>query len=158
MSATRTRAWLGMLAVCAVVVGIDQAVKAAVEASLDVGESDDLALGFELTRVMNSGVAFGLFSEGSDALVLAFTAGALALIVGWFAFDTTRPGLWLGVGLLAGGAIGNLVDRIEDGAVTDFIDPPLWPAFNVADIAITLGVFAIAIAALAPSTAGASEA
>ena len=143
MSSTRTRAWLGMLAVCAVVVGIDQAVKAAVEASLDVGESEDLALGFELTRVMNSGVAFGLFSEGSDALVLAFTAAALALIVGWFAFDTTRPGLWIGVGLLAGGAIGNLVDRIEDGAVTDFIDPPLWPAFNVADVAITFGVLTL---------------
>ena len=58
------------------------------------------------------------------------------------------PWLWLGVGLLAGGAIGNLVDRIRDGAVTDFIDPPLWPAFNLADVAITAGVVVIALTAL----------
>jgi signal peptidase II len=56
--------------------------------------------------------------------------------------------LWLGVGLLAGGALGNLVDRLSDGGVTDFIDPPLWPAFNVADIAITAGVVVIALTAL----------
>ena len=60
--------------------------------------------------------------------------------VAWFATDPTGRGLWLPIGLLAGGAIGNLIDRIRDGAVTDFIDPPRWPAFNVADIAITLGV------------------
>jgi signal peptidase II len=115
---------------------------------MELGERTDLALGFDLTRVMNSGVAFGLFSSGSEAAVLAFTGGALALIVGWFAFDATRPWLWLGVGLLSGGAIGNLIDRISDGAVTDFLDPPLWPAFNVADIAITAGVLVIAISAL----------
>ena len=112
------------------------------------GERTDLALGFDLTRVMNSGIAFGLFSGGDDALVIAFTAVSLGLIVGWFAFDTTRPGLWLGVGLLAGGALGNLADRVRDGAVTDFFDPPLWPAFNFADVAITVGVFVIALTAL----------
>ena len=138
-----------MLAVAALVVALDQAAKAAIVGSMELGERTDLALGFDLTRVMNSGIAFGLFSDGSDAAVLAFTGGALALIVGWFAFDTTRPLLWLGVGLLSGGAIGNLIDRITDGAVTDFLDPPLWPAFNVADVAITAGVFVIAISALA---------
>ena len=151
MSASRGRAWLGMLAVAALVVAIDQGVKAAVESSLELGERNDLALGFDLTRVMNSGVAFGLFDEGSDAAVIAFTAAALLLIVGWFVFDTTRPGLWLGVGLLTGGALGNFADRIFDGAVTDYLDPPVWPAFNVADIAITLGVVVIAFAALAPA-------
>ena len=83
--------------------------------------------------------------------MIAFTAVALGLIVGWFAFDTTRPWLWLGVGLLTGGALGNLADRIRDGAVTDFLDPPLWPAFNVADVAITVGVIVIALSALAPA-------
>jgi signal peptidase II len=146
-----------MLAVAVLVVGIDQAVKAAIEGSLDIGEHNDLVLGFDLTRVMNSGVAFGLFSEGSNAAVLVFTGAALALIVGWFVFDTTRPLLWLGVGLLAGGAVGNLIDRIADGAVTDFLDPPIWPAFNVADVAITAGVLVIAIAALAPSAEQATD-
>jgi signal peptidase II len=139
-----------MLAVGAAVVLVDQVAKAAVTGSLEPGEHRQLALGFELTRVGNSGVAFGFFSEGNDALVLAFTGGALALILGWFALDTTRPWLWLGVGLLTGGALGNLADRLFDGAVTDFLDPPLWPAFNLADVAITVGVGVIAIAALLP--------
>ena len=146
-----------MVAVCALVVAADQAVKAIVESSLELGETRDLVLGFELTRVMNSGVAFGLFSEGSDAAVLAFTGASLVLILGWFAFDTTRPGLWLGVGLLTGGALGNLADRIFDGAVTDFLDPPIWPAFNVADIAITAGVVVIAFSALRPPAARPAE-
>ncbi len=146
-----------MFAVAALVVAVDQAAKAAVVGSLELGERNDLVLGLELTRVMNSGVAFGLFNDGSDAAVIAFTAASLALIVGWFVFDTTRPGLWLGVGLLTGGALGNLADRIFDGAVTDFIDPPVWPAFNVADIAITFGVIVIAFSALAPSAARATE-
>ncbi len=140
-----------MAAVAAVVVGLDLAAKAAVEGSLAVGEHDDLVLGFDLTRVMNSGIAFGLFSGGGDALLIAFTAIALAAILGWFAFDNRRPLLWLGVGLLSGGAVGNLVDRLGDGSVTDFIDPPLWPAFNVADIAITSGVLVVALVALTPA-------
>jgi lipoprotein signal peptidase len=57
---------------------------------------------------------------------------------------------------VSGGALGNLADRIRDGAVTDFIDPPVWPAFNIADIAITVGVIVIALAALAPAPARAS--
>ncbi len=146
-----------MVVVAALVVAIDQIAKAAIEGSMELGERTDLFLGFDLTRVMNSGIAFGLFSDGSDAAVYAFTAISLALIVGWFAFDAARPGLWLGVGLLAGGALGNLADRISSGAVTDFIDPPLWPAFNVADIAITLGVAVITFSVLSPSAAQATE-
>ncbi len=53
------------------------------------------------------------------------------------------PGIWVPTGLLAGGAIGNVVDRVRDGAVTDFLKLPSWPAFNVADVAITLGVLAL---------------
>ena len=90
--------------------------------------------------------------------MLAITIAALALLLAWFALDTARPGLWLGVGLLIGGALGNLIDRVRDGAVTDFIDPPLWPAFNVADVAITAGVVVIALLALyAPGRADPAE-
>ena len=145
----RARAWIAMLAVAAIVVALDQGAKAAIVETMTPGERTDLALGFDLTRVMNSGIAFGLFSGGDDALVILFTAASLALILGWFALDSTRPALWLGVGLLAGGALGNLADRVRDGAVTDFFDPPLWPAFNLADIAITAGVVVIALIALA---------
>ena len=140
-----------MLAVGAAVVAVDQLVKAAVVSSLSLGEVRDLALGFDLTRVTNSGIAFGLLEEGGDALVFVITGVALLVVVGWFATDPTRPWLWLGVGLLAGGAVGNLVDRIRLGSVTDFIDPPVWPAFNLADVSITIGVMVVVLAAFGPS-------
>ncbi len=139
-----------MLIVAGVVVALDQAAKAVIIDALDPGERVDLVLGFDLTRITNSGIAFGLLDEGGDGLVLAITALALALVIAWFAADPLRPELWLGVGLLVGGAIGNLIDRLRLDAVTDFLDPPLWPAFNVADVSITLGVIVVALAALAP--------
>ena len=132
-----------MLAVVAIVVAIEQAVKAAIIASMAPGERTELALGFDLVRVSNSGIAFGFLSEGGDGLVLAITLAALALVLTWFFFDSSRPGQWLGVGLLVGGAVGNLIDRLRLGGVTDFIDPPLWPSFNLADVAITLGVLTL---------------
>ena len=138
-----------MLVVGAIVLAADQAAKAAVVASMSPGERTELALGFDLARVTNSGIAFGLLDEGSEALVLAITALALALVLCWFALDFARPWLWLGVGLLVGGALGNLVDRVREGEVTDFLDPPLWPAFNIADVAITAGVVVVVLAALA---------
>lgn len=151
MKTNRSRQWLAMLAVAVIVVAIDQAAKAAVVSSLSVGETRDLALGFDLTRVTNSGIAFGLLDKGGDALVLAITGVALLVVVGWFAVDPARPLLWLGVGLLVGGAIGNLVDRIRLGSVTDFLDPPVWPAFNLADVSITIGVMIVVLAAFGPS-------
>jgi signal peptidase II len=72
--------------------------------------------------------------------VLVVAAGAFTLLLAYFLTSSGREGLWLPIGLLAGGALGNLIDRIAEGAVTDFIDPPNWPAFNLADIEITVGV------------------
>lgn len=120
-----------------------------VRSGLAPHEIVDLPLGFQLARVMNHGVAFG-FLGGGGAPVVAVTVAALAFVVTWFARNPLRPGLWLAVGLIAGGAVGNLADRVRDGAVTDFIDPPLWPAFNLADVAITTGAVALVLIALAP--------
>jgi signal peptidase II len=72
-----------------------------------------------------------------------FTLLALALLVGYFALHPEKPWLWLPTGMLVGGAIGNLIDRIANGAVTDFIKLPHWPAFNVADMSITFGVLVL---------------
>jgi len=138
-----------MLAVAVAIVLLDQASKGSLRAALEPGERVDLVFGFELVRVGNSGIAFGLLGDASSGLVLAITLAALGLVVAWFATDATRPWLWLGVGLLVGGALGNLIDRVRVGAVTDFFDPPLWPAFNVADVAITLGVVVLALTAFA---------
>ena len=108
VSTARTRAWLKMLALGGVVVALDQVVKAAIVASLDPEERIGLALGFELVRVTNDGIAFGLLDEGGEGLVLAITLVALALVLGLVRRRRTRPWQWLGVGLLVGGALGNL--------------------------------------------------
>jgi signal peptidase II len=71
---------------------------------------------------------------------LSLTLGALALLLVYFVFNSERPDLWLAVGLLTGGALGNLADRVRSGAVIDFLDLPAWPAFNLADVAIVGGV------------------
>ncbi|MFN8162104.1 MAG: signal peptidase II [Solirubrobacterales bacterium] len=135
--------WRPALAVCALVVIADQASKAAIRANLVPGETVSVVGPLELTRSRNTGVAFGLAGGGGLGIVL-LAVGAMALIGYLFARNPSRPGMWLAAGLLAGGAIGNLIDRVRDGAVTDFIDLPLWPAFNVADIAITAGVATLA--------------
>jgi signal peptidase II len=123
---------------------VDQASKAIAADALGPGERIDIVLGFELADVRNRGIAFGLLADG-QALVVGVTAVALVLIAGYFALNPSRPGLWIGVGLLSGGAVGNLIDRVRADEVTDFIDPPLWPAFNVADIAIVVGILLVVL-------------
>ena len=130
-------------ALAAVVVAIDQALKALARASVARGSSDAILPGVELVNSRNTGVAFGLFSGGGAVIVLV-TAGALAALVVFFVLNRGRPGVWVPTGLLLGGAVGNLIDRVfRDDGVTDFIKLPVWPAFNVADIAITFGVLAL---------------
>jgi signal peptidase II len=138
------RGWVRALALAALVIVLDQVTKAIAADALGPGERVDLVLGFELVDVRNTGIAFGLLADG-QTLVIAVTAAALALILGYFAFKPSRPGLWIAVGILVGGAIGNLADRLRADEVIDFIDPPLWPAFNVADIAIVAGIALIVL-------------
>ncbi|HMC06863.1 MAG TPA: signal peptidase II [Solirubrobacterales bacterium] len=147
--------WRRALAVCGGVVLIDQVTKAIVVATIPVDEHRDLALGFSFTNSANTGLAFGI--GGGHGVVLAVTIAALALVLLWFALDPARPGLWLAVGLLAGGALGNLADRVRADAVTDFIDPPFWPAFNLADVAITLGAVWLLLASLGAESHGGAE-
>jgi signal peptidase II len=138
VSATaRPWALAGILA--AVVVAADQAAKAAVESRLYPGEEVDVLGPLTLTLAHNTGVAFGLAGGAGAGLVLV-TLAALGLIAYVFGRDPGRAGMWVAVGLLAGGAIGNLIDRITAGEVTDYIDLGSWPPFNLADVAITVGV------------------
>ena len=126
----------------AVVVGLDQLTKHLVRTGIAPGETHKFLPGIQLVHVRNTGVAFGLFSGGGDdrAGVHAGRAGGAARVL---RAPPDRPWLWLPTGLLIGGALGNLIDRIAHGAVTDFVKLPLWPAFNVADMAITFGVIAL---------------
>jgi signal peptidase II len=124
------------------VVAADQATKALVRANVDLGSRDGVFPGVELVHVRNRGVAFGLFSDGGFLLVAIGVASVVALLA-FFVTHSRRPLVWLPTGLLLGGAAGNLIDRLRQGFVTDFIDPVLWPAFNVADSCITLGVLSL---------------
>jgi len=128
--------------VTAVVLGLDQLTKHTVAAGIAAGESKKFLPGVTLVHYRNTGVAFSIFSSGGT-LVLVFTLVALAVLLGYFALHPDRPWLWIPTGMLVGGALGNLIDRIASGAVTDFIKLPHWPAFNVADMSITFGVLAL---------------
>jgi len=128
--------------VAALVVGLDQLTKHTIAAGIADGQTRSLIPGVKLVHVRNTGVAFSLFS-GGGALVLVFTLLVLALLVGYLARRPDRPLLWLPTGMLVGGALGNLIDRVANGAVTDFIKLPAWPAFNVADMSITFGVLVL---------------
>jgi signal peptidase II len=140
----RQRAWLRAGALCAAAVGLDQLAKGLVEERIAIGEEIDALGPLHLTLSHNSGVAFGL-AGGGGAILVAITLAALAVVAVLFARDPTRPGMWVAFGLIAGGAIGNLADRIRLGAVTDFVDLPHWPNFNLADISITVGVLVLAL-------------
>jgi signal peptidase II len=133
----------GRVAVLVVVVLIlDQVTKHAVIANIPVGTTQKFLPAINLVHIHNSGVAFGFFA-GGGAVVLVLTLSALAALVIYFLLRPTRPWLWLPTGLLVGGAIGNLIDRLAHGYVTDFVKLPAWPAFNVSDMAITFGVLSL---------------
>jgi signal peptidase II len=143
VSAT-ARAWCLAGAVAALVLAADQIAKAAIEAHLVPGEQVDVLGPLALTLAHNRGVAFGI-GGGTGAPLVAVTLLALGVVVYLFARNPARPGMWIAAGLLAGGAIGNLVDRIRNDAVTDFVDVGSWPPFNVADVAITCGVLLLVL-------------
>lgn len=139
---TRRGAFVRAAIVLLIVVGLDQLTKHTVATSIAPGEQQKFLPGIQFVHVRNTGVAFGLFSSGG-ALVLTVTLLALALLLVYFLVRPRRPWLWLPTGMLIGGAVGNLIDRAVSGSVIDFIKLPDWPAFNVADIAITFGVLGL---------------
>src|SRR3954467_12310664 len=139
---TARQAWLRAAAAAIVLLALDQATKQLVMHSIERGESRNVFFGIEITNVRNKGVAFGAFGGGGLPVTL-LTIAAVSFLIGYFALHATKPWLWLPVGVIAGGAFGNLLDRVREGAVTDFIDPMLWPAFNVADTGIVLGILGL---------------
>ena len=138
MSVT-SRAWARAGLVLLAVLIVDQVTKALVRHGIDVGDSDAVLPGVDLVHVRNDGVAFGALAGGGLVVAVVIAAAIGALLV-YFAMHADRPLIWLPTGMLAGGALGNIIDRVREGSVTDFIKLPLWPAFNVADMCITFGV------------------
>lgn len=144
MSAAAVRAWRLAGALCGLIVVLDQAAKALVEAHLVPGEQIDVVGPLGLTLSHNKGVAFGLAS-GSDAPLVVFAAVALVFVGIVLARNPTAPWMWVAAGLIAGGALGNLADRLRAGQVTDYVEIGSWPPFNLADVAITAGVVLFAL-------------
>ncbi len=132
-------AWSRAAVVLVAVLATDQLVKALVTDGLLRGEQRDLLGPIKLVNTRNTGVAFGQLQDGGIlvSLVIAVALGALLV---YFARHASTPLIWLPTGMLLGGALGNIVDRVREGAVIDYLKLPHWPAFNVADAAITVGV------------------
>jgi signal peptidase II len=135
--------WLGLLTVCAAAVVGDQLTKHVVRSDLQVDESVRVLGPLTIHRVQNSGIAFGLFASAT-AVVTVLTAVAVAWMVVFFARSGSRhPVIPAALGLLIGGSLSNLVDRIRLGHVTDFLDLGWWPAFNLADSFICVGMIVL---------------
>jgi signal peptidase II len=129
----------------AAVVGTDLGTKQL--AVRELGEPVGLVPGLDLQLGYNSGVAFGMLTNLPAWLLVA----GVALLIGGLIVSVWRGLLsppWPAVGLLLGGAVANLIDRAADGRVTDFIDPSWWPAFNLADVAITVAVALLLVTGL----------
>lgn len=139
------RHWLRFILLAATVLVLDQATKAVIRATLEPRERIDVFPGFQISRVANEGIAFGLF-PGRQAIVAVLTVVALcAIAIALAGLVARNATVAAGAGLLVGGSLGNLIDRLTLGAVVDFIDFTRWPAFNVADCAITIGAVLIII-------------
>jgi signal peptidase II len=130
------------VATAGVVVAVDQATKQLAIASVERGQSENVFFGLDITNSRNTGVAFGVL-EGGGLVVGLLIGLSLGALLAYFALNLETRLLWLPVGLLVGGALGNLADRAREGSVIDFIDPVAWPAFNLADASIVIGLLGL---------------
>ena len=151
--AARPAQWIALTLVAAAAVLADQLTKRLVTDRLALGEETAIAGPFSIHHVENSGIAFGLF-PGATSLVVVLTALALGWMIVFFARSGARhPVLPVGLGLVVGGSLSNLLDRVRLGYVTDFLDVDFWPAFNLADTFIVVGVAVLLAVLLRADTA-----
>lgn len=135
------------IAVSAIVVGLDQATKAFVRANIEEGEWwPVLGTALRLSHIENPGAAFGILQGAGTFLLVVTVVGVVALSAYLLLLSETSWWYPFGLALVLGGALGNLIDRVSKGTVTDFIDPAYYPAFNIADSAIFLGVSTLIVA------------
>ena len=145
--------WLSLAAVALAAVFADQLTKHVVASEVALDHEVQVIGPFSIHHVQNSGIAFGLFSSATAA-VIVLTMIAVAWMIGYFARSGARhPLLPVAVGLLIGGSVSNLADRVRLGHVTDFLDLRYWPAFNLADSFIVIGV-AVLLGALVAADRG----
>ena len=138
-AATRGQ-WLSLAALAVAAIVADQVTKHVVASNLQLGDGLHVVGPFTIRHVENSGIAFGLFSNATAAVIVVTTI-AIGWMLAYFARSGARhPVLPVALGLVIGGSISNLADRVRLGFVTDFLDFRYWPAFNLADSFIVVGV------------------
>jgi signal peptidase II len=139
--------WVSLGSVALAGIAADQLTKSIVTSRLDLNDQVHVVGPFSIHHVTNSGIAFGLFASATSIVIL-LTGLAVAWMLYFFARSGSRhPVLPVALGLVIGGSVSNLTDRVRLGHVTDFLDFKYWPAFNLADSFIVVGV-AILLAAL----------
>jgi signal peptidase II len=147
--------WVALASVAIAALAADQLTKAIVTSSLDLNESAHVVGPLSIHHVQNSGIAFGLFASATSMVILA-TAAAVAWMLYFFARSGARhPVLPVALGLVIGGSVSNLLDRVRLGHVTDFLDFKYWPAFNLADTFIVVGVAILLLALVSVDRDGA---
>jgi signal peptidase II len=141
--------WVGLSLIACAAVLADQLTKQLVASQLALEEHVHILGPFSIHHVQNSGIAFGLFASATS-VVIVLTTLAVAWMLVYFARSGARhPVLPAAFGLLIGGSVSNLVDRVRLGHVTDFLDLRYWPAFNLADSCIVVGVAVLLLALVA---------
>lgn len=128
------------LLLAAAVVALDQFIKLVIRHTIARGEVWPGDWPVHIVHITNTGAAFGMFQNAGPLLVVTSLIGMAAILVYLFNPGFAHPAMRAGLALMFGGAVGNLIDRIYSGEVVDFIKFPHWPAFNVADSSITIGV------------------
>jgi signal peptidase II len=132
--------WAALAVVAVAAAAADQLTKAVVSSALALGDAVEIVGPLSIHHVRNTGIAFGLFADATSVVIGLTTVAIVALVV-FFARSARRhPLLPVAVGLVLGGSLSNLVDRLRLGHVTDFLDFDYWPAFNLADTFIVVGV------------------
>jgi signal peptidase II len=140
--------WLALIAIALAAVAADQLTKHIVAGQLALDDGVHVVGPLWIRHVQNSGIAFGLFAQ-STAVVIVLTSIAILWMLAYFARSGAKhPVLPVALGLVIGGSASNLVDRVRLGYVTDFIDLRWWPAFNLADSFICIGVVVLLAALL----------
>ena len=129
--------------VALIVVALDQVSKFFISANMTLGESIPEEGFFRITYGTNEGGVFGLFANQAFLITLTAIVGVAAILVYSRYPQANRVIVRIALGLLLGGAVGNLIDRIRLGEVVDFFDVGAWPVFNVADSAVVVGVILI---------------
>jgi len=140
--------WAALAAIAFAAVAADQLTKYVVTSTLGLDDGLRILGPFWIHHVRNSGIAFGLFASATSVVILA-TGVAVAWMLAFFARSGARhPILPVALGLVIGGSLSNLLDRVRLGYVTDFLDFRYWPAFNLADSFIVVGVLILLTALL----------